>query len=128
MHDRPAKYVSNHDGDTVTVILDQDFYDNKQINLRLANVWAPELHQPGGEDVRAFVFKWFVDRVQAAPHDAWPFMVYTHQTPKGDRELKTFDRYVATVMTFDEKQSLNADVMKYILEKGYSGGTGAPVK
>lgn len=118
---RPAKYVSNHDGDTVTVILDQGFYDTKQINLRLANVWAPELREKGGADVMAWVGHWFSIRAGSG----WDFEVTTYVTRSG-HELTTFERYVADVRCPVDGSHLNSDVMHYISNQGYSGGTGAP--
>lgn len=122
MHDRPAQFIENHDGDTVTMLLDQDFYDRKQINIRLANVWAPESYEYGGADVQQFVDSWFEERVKRG--GKWPFIVYTDVTKKGT-QVKSFDRYVGTVMTADLKESLNSDIMRYIVEKGYGGGIGS---
>lgn len=125
MHDRPAKYVENHDGDSVTMLLDQDFFDTKQINIRLANVWAPEMNKDeGAEEVQRFVFEWFNRRI-TAKNDGWDFMVITHQTSTG-KEKKTLDRFVADVMSADGKEHLNSEVMAYIIEKGYPRGVGAP--
>lgn len=123
MWDRRAEYVSNHDGDTVTVVLDQGFYDTKQVNLRLANVWAPELAQIGGREVKKYVNTWFLDRVYSTKGQ-WQFIVVTYKTST-EHELKTFDRYVADVMTKDGKDHLNSDVMKFIVDSGYPGGTGS---
>lgn len=119
---RPARFISNHDGDTVTVVLDQGFYDTKQITLRLANVWAPELKDKGGMVVWAFVSQWFTKRMS---DNDWDFIVTTYQTKTGN-DVKTLDRYVADVVAVKDGAHLNSDIMKYVAEKGYSGGTGAP--
>lgn len=126
MHDRPAQFVKNHDGDSVTMLLDQDYFDMKKISIRLANVWAPELSQLGGVAVKHYVTDWFADRLPFAL-DAWNFIVITYVTSVGT-PLKTFDRFVADVMTIDGKHHLNSDVMRFIVEQGYTGGTGAPVR
>jgi endonuclease YncB( thermonuclease family) len=122
MHDRPAKYVENHDGDTVTMILDQDFFDNKTINIRLANVWAPETDEGGGLEVQKFVEHWF--HLRARGKGKWPFVVHTSQT-RNDTEVVSFNRFVAVVMTADGKHNLNTEVMKYIIDQGYTGGIGS---
>lgn len=119
MHDRPAKFLDNHDGDNVTMLLDQDFDDMKKIEIRLANVWAPEMDEEGGEQVR--------DRVRflmigANSYSTWPFVVHTHKTKKG-KNVKSFDRYVATVMMPDG-ESLNSKIMAYIVREGYTQGIG----
>lgn len=123
MHDRRARFLRNHDGDTVTMVLDQDFYDTKQVNIRLANVWAPDGKQDGVADVKHFVTDWFYDRLPLAL-DVWNFVVVTHFNSKGFA-TKTFDRYVADVYSLDMKDHLNSDVMKFIVDMGYEGGIGA---
>lgn len=120
MHDRRAKYVENHDGDSVTMLLDQDFYDFKQINIRLANTWAPELKDVGGFEVANYVRTWF----KAYDVTKWGFLVLTHRT-RTDKETMTLGRYVADIMTIDEAFHLNSDVMKFIVDRGYTGGIGS---
>lgn len=128
MHDRRARYVSNHDGDTVTMTLDQDFYDTKTINIRLANTWAPEMKDEGGEQVMWFVNQWFTKHiVRLASVTTWPFLVVTHRT-RTDHETMTLGRYVADISTIDTNESLNSAVMKYIVDQGFSGGIGAIVR
>jgi len=128
MHDRPARYIENHDGDSVTLLIDQDFFDSKQINIRLANVWAPELGKDeGAEECQEFVADWFLRQIVATGHSKWDCIVITHQTSTGN-EKKTLDRFVADVMSADGKEHLNSDVMAFITERGYSGGTGAPTR
>jgi endonuclease YncB( thermonuclease family) len=121
MHDRRARFVENHDGDTVTMILDQDFDDMKKINIRLANVWAPELDEHGGIQTKAYVSFLLSGRNSI---EEWPFIVHTSVT-KTDKPVKSFDRYVATVMSPDGKWSLNSELMKYITESGFKGGIGS---
>lgn len=120
MHDRRAQYVDHHDGDSVTMMLDQDFWDTKTINIRLANVWAPELKDRGGPEVRDFVASWF----SAFNIAKWGFLVITHRT-RTDKEVTTLGRYVADVMTIDGQFHLNSDVMKFIADRGYTGGIGS---
>ncbi len=119
MHDRPARFVENHDGDTITVLLDQDFDDMKKINIRLANVWAPEMNEDGGKQVKAMV-AFICAAYKVGP--GFPLVVHTHKTKTG-KNIKSFDRYVATVMMPDG-ESLNSKLMKYIAEIGVTGGVG----
>lgn len=123
MHDRPARYVKNTDGDSVTMLLDQDYYDFKQVNIRLANVWAPDGDQEGVLETKWFVQDWFMTHLVHAV-TPWNFIVYSAVTRKGTM-VKTFDRYVADITTMDGKHHLNSDVMKFLLEHGYEGGIGA---
>lgn len=123
MHDRRAQYIANYDGDSVVMMLDQDFYDTKTINIRLANVWAPELREPGGVEVREFVRTWF----RAYDVQKWGFRVITHKT-KTDREVMTLGRYVADITTVDGRFCLNSDVMRFIVEENFTGGIGSIVR
>lgn len=123
MWDRRARLVSDHDGDTITAVLDQGFGDTKQIKVRLLNVYAPELKQTGGVDTKNYVMKWFTDNCPMTA--SWQFVVTTHRLPMADGEDMSFDRYVATVTTLDGSKSLNADVEAYVTAQGYPGGTGS---
>jgi endonuclease YncB( thermonuclease family) len=121
MWDRRAKYVSNHDGDTVTMLLDQGFRDNKEITVRLLGVFAPELSQTGGKDCQDYVEGWFYK----FNHVTWPFIVTTARMKVADKEQMTLDRYVGTITTLDGSNNLNVDVQAYITRNGYSGGVGS---
>lgn len=127
MNDRRARYVRNHDGDSVTMLLDQGFYQTFQPNIRLANVWAPESGDDGYTDVKYFVRDWFMDHMIRGGTTKWPFIVTTHQT-SADTDVKTFDRFVADITTRDGRHSLNSEVMRFILENGYPLGAGAPIR
>lgn len=119
MWDKRAYLVTVHDGDTITVVLDQGFGDWKRIKVRLLGVFAPELSQPGGPECRAFVQAWMDE--QKGP--TWPLLVVTSRT--ADHETQTFDRYVCTVSNLTGTRCLNADVVDFIQANGYGGGVGA---
>lgn len=121
MWDRRAKYVENYDGDSVDMILDQGFHDTKEIHIRLANVWAPEMKDPGGPEVQSYIQEWYTKQEMDYITE-WNFVVWIHRMVKADREQMTFNRYVATVYSIRGGNSLNSDVMKYIAEKGYGPG------
>jgi hypothetical protein len=120
MHDRPARFIENHDGDTVTMILDQGFHDTKTIVLRLANVWAPEMSEKGGTQVKAYLTFLMVGPNSLEP---WPFVVHTQKTKSG-KDVMSFSRYVATIMMSDG-ESLNSKLMRYITEHNSGGGIGS---
>lgn len=123
MWDRRAIYVSNHDGDTIKMILDQGFNDTKEIDVRLLGVFAPELKQVGGLECQEFVRNWFAWRRSAT--SKWDFVVTTARMKVADKEQKTLDRYLGTVTSIDGSQNLNVDVMQFIAQNGYDGGTGS---
>jgi endonuclease YncB( thermonuclease family) len=123
MHDRPARFIDNHDGDTVTMLLDQGFNDRKIITLRLANVWAPELNEEGGQQAKAYL-RFLVTGPNSV--EEWPFIVHTQQTKTG-KDIMSFSRYVATVMMSDG-ESLNSKLMKYLADTNQTGGMGSIVR
>lgn len=116
-------YLDNYDGDTVKVILDQGFSDTKQVDIRLLGVYAPELSQPGGKEVRDFVTEWFMKNGHEIAK--WKFVVTTARMKVADREQKTLDRYVATITNLDGTANLNLEVMAFVMANGYLGGVGS---
>lgn len=117
MWDKRARVITNYDGDTVTVELDQGFWDTKRINLRLDAVYAPELSQPGGLETRDYVTAWLTER---AGGDTWPFVVVTRMNRAATREIATFGRIVGTLT--HGQDSLNAAVTEYVRANGYPPG------
>lgn len=124
MWDKRSTYISNHDGDTITMRLDQGFHDEKVIDVRLLGVYAPELKDDGGADCREEVKSWFAkNNPNLLP---WQFIVTTARLKNNTSEITTLERYVATVTTLDGSDNLNLHMIDYIRSKGYGGGTGAP--
>ena len=122
MWDKRAKVLSNHDGDTLTMSLDQGFGDSKEINVRLLGVFAPELKQVGGKETQQFVADWVS---QNSLGYKWPFIVTTIRGPRSDKETATLGRFVGVVETIDHGCNLNTDVMAFVQKNGYMGGTGS---
>ena len=120
MWDKRAEYLSNHDGDTIKMILDQGFGDTKLIDVRLLGVYAPELSQPGGLECQEFVKSWF-DRYYL-PSTRWSYIVTTSRMKRTDREQMTLNRYVAVVTDLASASNLNAEISEFIYKNGYSGG------
>jgi endonuclease YncB( thermonuclease family) len=122
MWDKRARILSNHDGDTLTAVLDQGFGQTTQITVRLFGVWAPELKEAGGPETRDFVTAWVNQYTYGV---LWPFLVTTMRTPRSDLEVQTLGRYVALVETVDRGHNLNLEVQAFVTERGYGGGTGS---
>lgn len=118
--DKRARLVDVHDGDTITVDLDQGFGDTKRIKVRLLGVFAPELRQVGGPECKTYLRALLANVVARGD---WPLLVVTSRT--ADHETTTFERYVCTVSNYDGTQSVNASMQAYITEQGYLGGIGA---
>lgn len=116
--------ISVHDGDTlVHVIVDRGGIQEttERWDIRLKDVFAPELSQPGGRETRAFVEEWMT-----AHHDTslWPFQLETFRTPRSDKDITTFGRYVGTIRAADGSE-LNAAVQEFVTTHGYPGGIGS---
>lgn len=124
MWDKRMLVTNIHDGDTVTVTLDQGFGDTKEgIRVRLLGVGAPELKQAGGLETRDFVTEWFAK--YTVPSLRFSFVMTTARGPRSDREITTLERYVGTVETIDHIHNLNMDVQDFISKSNYPGGIGS---
>ncbi len=106
------------DGDTVLMLLDQGLNGRAEEPLRLADVFAPERKQHGGEETAAFaaeVFGEVEERFRAAGR-RWPFVVVTemvqgrHEASEG----RSFVRYVAHVWARDTGEYLNEAIADFL--------------
>ena len=122
MWDRRCFISDIHDGDTVTMTIDQGFGDLKElVHIRLFGVYAPELSQIGGPECRDFVDSW-VNTYKGLKR--FPFVVTTLRGPVSDREIMTLSRYVSVIETMDHSHNLNTEVQAFVKSKGYGGGIG----
>src|SRR5258705_5305587 len=84
--------------------------------LRLVDVHAPELRQPGGPETTAFVNDW-LDQVARSTPRRWGFWVETVLTRAYEPDMKaTLSRYLANVYPYEHRaseQSLNWLVRQY---------------
>ena len=107
-----------HDADSISAMVDRGVGDRSLWSIRLKDVFAPELHEPGGRECRDFVLGWLADHGDGSE---WPFLVETFRTPRSDVEVTTFGRYVGVVTAWDGA-SLNDDVRQYVAEQGFGPG------
>lgn len=111
MWDKRAEYLSNADGNTVKLVLDQGFGDTKLVTLRLLGIRAPEISDPGGPECQAFVEEWFNERTfDKSPR--WNFIATTSQIDE--------DRYAAVISDVDNQRTLNSALADFIHENGYT--------
>jgi hypothetical protein len=113
--------VSVHDGDTVTAFVDRGKEDYSIWDIRLKDVFAPELKQLGGPETGEFVRWWVMNHTDGTD---WPFSLETFRTPRSDVDVETLGRYVGIIRSASGA-SLNEDVEDYVKRNGYSGGTGS---
>ena len=110
-----ARHTSTLDGDTVRLTLDLGFSVRMQVDVRLLDVHAPELVQPGGLLVARYVADWMI--AAHSSHLVWPLLVRTVQTSKEEPEsIRSFTRYVGEVWFAKNSHSLNDDVRRYLAE------------
>jgi endonuclease YncB( thermonuclease family) len=83
---RPLRVL---DGDSVIVECDTGFYGRQEVNIRIADLNAPELNEPGGIEARlklSAALTWM---------SGWPLRVVTRQRETVVSEVRSFERYVA---------------------------------
>jgi endonuclease YncB( thermonuclease family) len=115
MWDFRARLTRPYDGDSFWVLCDTAFRQRYEPELRLYQVYAPELHQPGGPETRQFISDWFT----GLNHNLqWPLYVQTIQTKTVEPNQKTtLDRYLAMVWRYGEHPAgvtLNESVVRFL--------------
>ena len=114
-----ARVVKVHDGDSLFVLCDTGFGGRHEVELRLLDVHAPELHQLGGAEATAFVQKW-IETVTAASQRTWPLWISVLMTSTYEPNMRqTFTRYACTVWSMDAREaatdkSLNQAVCEFL--------------
>jgi endonuclease YncB( thermonuclease family) len=74
-HTHRAAYLGNHDGDTVTLLVELDFGQRAEINVRVLGINAPELATPEGKVAQAWAQTWF----GAAGPSRWPYLIASYK-------------------------------------------------
>lgn len=120
MWDKRAEYLSNKDGNTIKMVLDQGFGDTKLVDIRLLGVNAPYLTQPGGPECQEFLSEWINNNNPSQTR--WSYIVTTFRMRRTDREQVSSNRYVAVVTNMTNTSNLNAELAEFIQTKGYVGG------
>lgn len=119
-----VKPLSGHDGDTIYLLVDKGGVNetNEKWRIRLKDVFAPELGEPGAFETLEFVNLWLVAN---SDNTEWPFYLETFRTPRSDKDVVTLGRYVG-VVTAANGRVLNSDIIEFIAANGYGGGIGDP--
>jgi endonuclease YncB( thermonuclease family) len=127
-----ARVTRPYDGDSFWVLTDSGYIGRQEPELRLYDVYMPELKDPGGPETARFVLDWFAAR----PKDLkWPLYVRSIKTKvtvrKPETEQKTtLARYLAIVWECRGEDpvgvSLNDEVNEFLAqhpEWGHGKGT-----
>lgn len=128
MFDNRARLTRPHDGDSFWVLVDTGYRQRYEPELRLLDVYAPELRQLGGLETTEFINDWFRG---TDARRSWPLYVQTVKTRVFEPdERKTLDRYLATVWRYGEETtgvSLNQAVNAFLAQHpDWPRGSGAP--
>lgn len=75
------------DGDTVQVEVDHGMQIRSIQNIRLLGVFAPELSEPGGKEMKAVLQKWCSD------HSTGTLILNTK------KDSRSFNRYLGTIVS-----------------------------
>ena len=101
------------DGDTVRLLVDIGFYARHQIDLRLLDVHAPELRDPGGLEARDFAVGWLETAAQS--NLTWPLLIRTQTTKVTEpTEKQTFTRYIGDIYDITGASHLNAQLRHWL--------------
>jgi hypothetical protein len=109
-----ARHIEALDGDTIRLLVDLGFHVRHQIDLRLLDVWAPELNQDQGPETRDVVESWL--DVAASTGLDWPLRIRTQINRATEpTEVRTFTRYVGDVYSIEPvEQWLNDTVRRFL--------------
>lgn len=104
-----------HDGDTVKLLIDLGFDVRTEKWIRLADVRAPELNQPGGIETRAFTVGWLRSRTGPQRGLRWPLRVITDMTRAAEpSQVTSFARYVGEIYDVSGGGALNNAVSLFL--------------
>lgn len=96
-----AQVIRIIDGDTVVLLADTGFGGRHEVHVRIADLNAPELSEPGGAEARLrlmTVLGWLTV--------GWPLRVATRRRETVLTEVTSFERYVADIYVRDSKGDL----------------------
>ena len=96
------------DGDSIWVLTDLRLDTMHILELRMRNVWAPEKNTAQGKLVKAQV---------QSDLESLPYIVIQTFKTKGDRDVRTFTRYVADIW-LPGGIYYNSLIMKWMSDNG----------
>jgi hypothetical protein len=106
-----AKLLEIHDGDTVKLAIDHGFGEDAKEWIRLRDVWAPEVDDPGGPEATADCQGWFREH---APDGYVQVTTFRTSAPLEIRFRMSFTRYIGIVTAFN-----GAELNSYLIDRGY---------
>jgi endonuclease YncB( thermonuclease family) len=89
-----ARLLEVHDGDTVKLAIDHGFGEDAKEWIRLKDVWAPELKDPGGPAATEACRTWFAEQARDGQVQVTTFRT---SAPLEIRFQQSFTRYIGIV-------------------------------
>lgn len=93
------------DGDTFVAMVDTGFFGRHEVHIRLADVDAPEINDEGGFDARDALENAL--EPDGVPQPLWSLRIVTQQRETIVSEVRSFERYVATVYVVEANDLVN---------------------
>lgn len=118
-----ARAVSNHDGDSVSLIVDLGFQVSVAIQVRVLGINAPELATPQGPAARDFVAGWLA----AAGPGPWPLVIASQKGLRPIDPDKFGGRWDATIWRTSDGTELGAATVAAGFAKLWDGRGAKPV-
>jgi len=106
-----ARLLDVHDGDTVKLAIDHGFGEDAKEWIRLKDVRAPELDEPGGPEATDVCQSWFDEH---APDGYVQVTTFRTSAPLEIRFRASFSRYIGIIVA--DGNSLN----EWLRERGYT--------
>lgn len=110
-----ARLEEIHDGDTIRLRIDNGFGSRAVEWIRLQDVWAPELDDPGGPEAKGYCAEWFADH---ASDGLVRVTTFRTSAPLEIRFRQSFTRYIGVVTALNGNE-LNS----YLTALGYVSPT-----
>ncbi len=92
-----AKLLRVIDGDSLIALCDCGFSIRYEARIRIAGLWNPETHEPGGSEATMALM-----RAVESGVGEWPMRIVTQQRETIISEVRSFERWVASVYVCQE--------------------------
>lgn len=122
-HSHRAAALGNHDGDTVTLLVELDFGARAEVAVRVLGVNTPELATPEGKVAQRWVAAWLAD---AGP-GRWPLTIASWQPLVPITPDKFGGRWDARVWRDSDNAELGAALIAAGLGVAWDGKGVKPV-
>jgi hypothetical protein len=107
-----ARLLEVHDGDTVKLAIDHGFGEDAKEWVRLKDVWAPEVKDPGGSEATEACRAWFAEH---APDGHVQVTTFRTSAPLEIRFQQSFTRYIGVITALG-----GSELNSHLISLGYT--------